>query len=190
MSAAHAPALGWIRSEVTTLTHFSVLTGIVVGFHGGDFLPFVVCYMAGIILVVAFTAVYFYRLHAKSSVRLAKIDMTLYFARDSFKQLEECERKLQESVRREQAHVRVLTVIRESIQCPIMQEVPVDPVVLITGYVCSDKAMRQDAWHNNGYYRCPINRVPLYPGDIKRCYALNQICDEIRWWEENVCLKK
>ena len=178
--------MGWIRSEIATLTHFSVLTGLVVMMHGGDFLPFVVCYMAGIILVVSVVAWYLYRMYAECSAKLALIDKDCREVRVSINQLEECERKLLESVTREKAHMRVLNVIKKALECPITCCVPLDPVVTSTGHVCSLRAMNEYSRYNDGFYRCPIKRCPLHPGEIRRCYPVTEVCNEIRWWEESV----
>jgi hypothetical protein len=186
MPVSHLPAIGWVRSELATLTHFSVLTGLVVVMHGGDFLPFLVCYMAGIVLVALFVAWYFYCMHANSSAKLAFMAKECHEVRVSVNQLDECERKLMQSVTREQAHARVLNVFKKALECPILCEVPRDPIVTSTGYVCSLRAMTDHSRYNRGFFSCPIRGCPLYPEDVLRCYPVIELCNEIRLWDESV----
>jgi hypothetical protein len=186
MSVNHFPGIGWVRSEIATLTHFSILSGIILVIRGGDFLPFLVCYMAGIILVAVLVAWYFYCMHAKSSAKLASIAKDCQEVRVSISQLDECEQKLLESVTREKAHARVLNVIKKALECPILCGVPKDPVVTSTGYVCSLRAMNEYSRYNDGCYNCPIHRCLLHPTEVRRCYPVTEICNEILWWDESV----
>ena len=179
------PGLEWIGPEMRTLTTFSVLAGSVVVCYGGDLLPFVLCYLVGLVLVLGFTVCVFLRRYSDCEDRLDEIETANFSLCKLVDELEECERKLDACHSKERKSNRTLMAIKKALECSIILDLPKDPVITSTGHIYSLGAMNEYCWRStNGLYRCPNTRMNLRPENIMRCYPLEHVCEEIRAWEE------
>lgn len=169
------PELGWLRSEVFSLTHFSVLAGVMVACCGGNYLPLVACYMAGALFALAWVA---WTLWCRY---LTVCDRLKVLQRDNL-EIAKLRSQLHATKYRLCVATQALESIKQELICPIKQDLPLDPIITSSGYVCSDYALDRYA-RVSGYYKCPINRARLDACEIVHSRQVSNICDEIRMWE-------
>ena len=173
------PELAWLRSEVFTLTHFSVLAGAVLAYSGGDYLPLIVGFMAAAILTLACMMQSVWYRYTIVCERLKDIRDERDASETNMILLAN---KLRITEHRLAVATRTLGNIKEELICPIKQALPRDPVITSSGFVCSDYEMCKYA-RVSGFYKCPINRAPLDARELVHSRLLVNICDSIRSWE-------
>jgi hypothetical protein len=174
--------LSWIRSEVLSLTHFSVLAGVMVACSGGSYLPLIAGYMAGAIVVIVSIVWLLVYKNIAALKKVSILEKTIKDLKGENQALNVLMVLQQQTSNKLYRGMLTLGRIKEDLMCPITQEMPRDPVITSTGYVCSGKALEK-YFHHVRDYRCPINRARLSALEVVDSRKLANICDEIRKWE-------
>lgn len=181
--------MSWLRSETMSLLHFSVMACVITLSGGIGCLPFIMCFMIGVCVVLAFVAWFFYCRYVDTYKQLEALRAEDRIAAASLDELEACDvkmaalrRQLAESSALEKNSTRAMVAIRKAIECSITLSVPEDPVVSSTGHVFSSRAINRYAVSLGGYVRCPITRQ--HPCVLVRCFPLREVCQETLVWEE------
>lgn len=165
-----------LRSEMFTLACFCVSTGVVVVCCGGNVLPLIAYYMVNVIFVLALAARSLWTRYTTACDKLKVLQ---------HENLEIAKLKIQLRTTKQRLFnaTQALEAIKQELVCPFNQDLPTDPVITATGFVCSDYALDRYA-RVSGYYKCPITRTHLDARVFVHSTKLSNICDEIRMWED------
>ena len=166
------PAFEHGASQLTNLTHFSMLAGLMLYCACSDFFPALIGFLVGLVLVLLWVCRYFSVEYYRMREEIKSINLDVQQAEMFAAQLEVCEMK-------NAMLKKVLRNINKAMECPILMEVPEDPVLAPSGYVYSDKALSMCPVRY-GKHVCPMTRVLLSPEYIQHCYPVNTVCEELR----------